>query len=328
MTSGFGIAVFVVLAIAGVLGYILFGMTKAPEVTDKDSPDVENIPAPNTGENTSYLATKEVFHISDNTYSYNDAAPVCAAYGAELATYDQIVDAHVQGAEWCNYGWSAAAMALFPTQQKTWEKLQYEPQENRRTACGHPGVNGGYFDTRLKFGVNCYGKKPPNVNVRLPQPLPGGDQAGFDAAVNKFKAMLTSMKLSPFNRSKWSLGNWSGSVPDGAPKAPPSAPAPVPDAPPANNAQSQAVPSTGTPTQTASQENQVSTLQDMLCRTFGIGCPPGDKPADKPTETYQEFSCRTYGIGCPVGPNSEQKTPGASANTAMIDNNAKAKASA
>ena len=257
LTSGFGIAVFVILAIAGVLGYILFGMTKAP-ITDTSTPDVENIPAPNTGENTSYLATKEVFHISDNTYSYNDAAPVCAAYGAELATYDQIVDAHVQGAEWCNYGWSAAAMALFPTQQKTWEKLQYEPQENRRTACGHPGVNGGYFDTRLKFGVNCYGKKPPNVNVRLPQPLPGGDQGAFDAAVNKFKAMLTSMKLSPFHRSKWSLGNWSGSsLP--APAAPASAPAPLPDAPPANNTQTDKV-----------DKTTYDSLVESLCKNFGI----------------------------------------------------------
>lgn len=292
MTSGVGVAVFVILAIAGVLGYILFGMTKAP-IIDKSSPDVENIPAPNTGENTSYLATKEVFHISDNTYSYNDAAPVCAAYGAELATYDQIVDAHVQGAEWCNYGWSAAAMALFPTQQKTWEKLQYEPQENRRTACGHPGVNGGYFDTRLKFGVNCYGKKPPNVNVRLPQPLPGGDQGAFDAAVNKFKSMLTSMKLSPFNRGRWSLGSWSGSsIPDGAPKAPPSAPAPVPDAPPANDTQTDKV-----------DKTTYDSLVDSVCKTFGICDYKNDEAAarkEAPDATKAEAADKARGDKGPM----------------------------
>jgi hypothetical protein len=50
------------------------------------------------------------------------------------------------------------------------------------------------------------------MGTRLPQPLPGTDQAGFDAMVNKFKGMLTQMKLSPFSRDIWSLG-----TPDSAP---------------------------------------------------------------------------------------------------------------
>ena len=30
-------------------------------------------------------------------------------------------------------------------------------------SCGKVGVNGGHFDKKLKFGVNCYGYKPnPN----------------------------------------------------------------------------------------------------------------------------------------------------------------------
>jgi len=49
-------------------------------------------------------------------------------------------------------------MALFPTQQATWQALQTDPVN--KTNCGRPGINGGYFDPQTKFGVNCYGVKP------------------------------------------------------------------------------------------------------------------------------------------------------------------------
>ena len=40
----------------------------------------------------------------DNYYDYENAKALCKAYGAELATYDQIEKAYNSGAEWCNYG--------------------------------------------------------------------------------------------------------------------------------------------------------------------------------------------------------------------------------
>jgi hypothetical protein len=95
-------------------------------------------------------------------------------------------------------------MALYPTQQSTWNSLQQEPNEVKRTACGHPGVNGGYFDPRLKFGVNCYGIKPISKSTTFPVPLPGQDTKAFDQLVDKFKKMLSSMIVSPFNRNVWS----------------------------------------------------------------------------------------------------------------------------
>ena len=66
----------------------------------------------------------EVFNIANNKYTYEDAQAICKSYDASLATYDQIEKAYNNGAEWCNYGWSADQMILFPTQKKTWEKLQ------------------------------------------------------------------------------------------------------------------------------------------------------------------------------------------------------------
>jgi hypothetical protein len=220
LVSGSWAATLVVFALAGVVVYILssFGTVSVQKTDDGMNVDVDPLPNP-SDKPSQGVGIKEVFHLSENTYTYDDAPAVCAAYGAELASYDQITEAQVQGAEWCGYGWSAAGMALYPTQEATWEALQREPAEKKRTACGHPGVNGGYFDPRLKFGVNCYGRKPPNMGTKLPRPLPGTDEATFEKMVNKFKAMLTSMKLSPFNREIWSKGSfWSPSA------APPAAP--------------------------------------------------------------------------------------------------------
>jgi hypothetical protein len=101
----------------------------------------------------------EVFNISNNLYTYDDAQAICSAYGAELANYEQIEDAYNNGGEWCNYGWSDGQMAFFPTQKSTWDKLQ--KTTDHKNDCGRPGINGGYFaNPYIKFGVNCFGKKP------------------------------------------------------------------------------------------------------------------------------------------------------------------------
>ena len=167
-------------------------------------------PAPSTTDQTASapknISQSEVFHVGNNQYSYDDAPAVCAAYDAELATYDQVNEAFALGAEWCAYGWSQGGMALYPTQQSTWQKLQSEPKT--RTACGRPGVNGGYFDPATKFGVNCYGPKPADLaNTKYPLPLPGADPATFNAMVNRFRKMLGSIPVTAFNRLGWSEWN-------------------------------------------------------------------------------------------------------------------------
>lgn len=150
----------------------------------------------------------EVFHISQNQFTYDEASAVCAAYGASLATMEQIYEAYNSGAEWCGYGWTTGGMALFPTQKSTWDELQREVDPAKRTACGRPGVNGGYFDPTSKFGVNCYGYKPKG-EFTPPAPVPGTDPVKFKGMVDRFKAMLKSMNLSPFNRNLWSGYNSS-----------------------------------------------------------------------------------------------------------------------
>jgi len=128
-------------------------------------------------DNSNNIIRDEVFNISNNIYTYDDAKAVCKVYGAKLATYDQLEDAYSKGAEWCNYGWSDGQMAYFPTQKSTWSKLQKD--EKRKNNCGRPGINGGYMgNPNLKFGVNCFGKKP--------QPTP--------ADLNRMKAVETTPK--------------------------------------------------------------------------------------------------------------------------------------
>ena len=67
---------------------------------------------------------KQVFNIPGNYYSYDNAKALCQAYGSNLATYKQIENSYRNGGEWCNYGWSDGQMALFPTQQSTFNNLQ------------------------------------------------------------------------------------------------------------------------------------------------------------------------------------------------------------
>jgi hypothetical protein len=101
-------------------------------------------------------------------------------------------------------------MALFPTQDSTWEQLQKEASVANKTACGRPGVNGGYFDPKTKFGVNCYGVKPGDLGrFKFPVPVPGTDSSGFNKQVDNFKSMLKKFVVDPFNRSGWSEWNLS-----------------------------------------------------------------------------------------------------------------------
>ena len=151
---------------------------------------------------------KEVFNIAQNKYTYSDSEPLCKAFGAELASYDQVKDAWQKGADWCNYGWVKGQAAVFPTQETTFNKLQSGP-EDQRMVCGTPGVNGGYFDNpEIKFGVNCYGIKPSeNEADNRAIMAQNGDltpQAlAFDKKVLDYKSHMGQIPVNPFNPSNW-----------------------------------------------------------------------------------------------------------------------------
>jgi hypothetical protein len=163
----------------------------------------ENVPEPSKPNLIGQTIGSEVFHINDQQFTYDEASAVCAAYDSELATLEQIMEAFAGGAEWCSYGWSAGGMALYPTQKDTWQRLQNEVDQGRRTRCGRPGVNGGYFDPSNKFGVNCFGFKPKG-NFKPPAPVPGADTKKFNESVKRFKNMMKAFTLDPYSRHEWS----------------------------------------------------------------------------------------------------------------------------
>jgi hypothetical protein len=152
---------------------------------------------------------KEVFNVAQNKYTYSDAEPLCKAFGAELATYDQVKSAWNKGADWCNYGWVKGQAAVYPTQSSTYNKLQAGP-EDQRMACGVVGVNGGYFDNpELRFGVNCYGSKPSENDADIrnimanPKNMTQGALA-YDKKVQDYKQQMGHLPVNPFKEGAWS----------------------------------------------------------------------------------------------------------------------------
>ena len=149
----------------------------------------------------------EVFHIPNNKYTYTESRDICKKYDARLATYTEIEDSYKKGANWCSYGWSEDQLALFPTQKEIYKDLKLIPGHEHD--CGRPGINGGFIDNiHVKFGVNCFGKKPEITKEdeaymeRLKLSYsPAIDQEEFDKLSSEKKSLL----ISPFNKEKWTI---------------------------------------------------------------------------------------------------------------------------
>ena len=177
------------------------------------------------------IERNEVFHISNQDYTYDQAKCKCAAYGAKLATKSQMIDAYNNGASWCDYGWSEGQNAFYPVQQCDWDKLN--PNHDRikdhpelkdaienhpildeivdrfenhspNTVCGKPGLNGGYFaNPNLKFGINCYGRKPSGQVNKLKKPYcPPVDFCTLESNSNAAHKLDTD-DIAPFSPDKW-----------------------------------------------------------------------------------------------------------------------------
>jgi hypothetical protein len=204
--------IFIILIFVNGFQYI-FGMDFMAKIKGlfSNQPEVEinvnqNIPTTSVPE---IRLKPQVFNIPGNTFSYNDANALCKAYGARLSTYSEVEDAYQKGGEWCNYGWSEGQMALFPTQKKTWDKLQ--TIQGHEHDCGRPGINGGYIaNPKVKFGVNCYGYKPQmnrkeqDIMANQPiYPLTMKDIA-MENRIKYWKDKLPEIIVSPFNHNNWS----------------------------------------------------------------------------------------------------------------------------
>ena len=204
----FAVFLFLVLAIGlrNLLGIQIIGSVKnllspKPEVDlrvlSKSKKDIEE------------KMPKQVFNIPNNKYTYSNAKALCKAYNADLATFDQVETAYKNGAEWCNFGWSADQMALYPTQKETYKRLQ--KIEGHEHDCGRPGINGGYIDNPdAQFGVNCFGYKP-SINSDEQDNLARGqvypktkEDVNMEKQVEHWKKNIQNILISPFNHDNWS----------------------------------------------------------------------------------------------------------------------------
>ena len=154
----------------------------------------------------------EVFHVTDNKYTYTDAIEICKSLKSRLATYDEVEDAYKNGANWCSYGWSDDQMALFPIQKSVYNELK--KIKGHQHDCGRPGVNGGYIPNKNStFGVNCYGKKPYITEkdkefMEKYSYSPGVPDISYNSTDNgkeDEEEIVDDLLISPFNKSKWSL---------------------------------------------------------------------------------------------------------------------------
>lgn len=150
-------------------------------------------------------SVKQVFNIKENKYTLDDAPGVCGALGAEVATIDQLVDAHKKGADWCNVGWTKDGLAAFPIQYSTWKTLQ-DNEPNNRNICGSPGINLVRNDPNLLYGVNCFGIKPePKDGEKVKQVIQSDAQLALQAKIAQFQKNMKAIGVASFNQDKWSM---------------------------------------------------------------------------------------------------------------------------
>ena len=146
----------------------------------------------------------QVFNVGNNLFTYDEAKNVCKSFDGELASLKQVMDSYKDGADWCNYGWIKGQMAVFPTQQVTFDEKQRAPY-SERLECGLPGVNGGYFENgKFLFGATCYGKKPSKKAGHEDDDLINKlVSANNHKAYEKLKN-VEDLDILPFNKERWS----------------------------------------------------------------------------------------------------------------------------
>jgi hypothetical protein len=180
---------------------------KKSEEAEESHKDVKG----NTSASSSSVQMDEVFNIGNNMFTYDDAQSVCASFGARLATYDEIENTYNSGGEWCNYGWSEGQTAYFPTQKDTWQRLQ--KSESTKHSCGRPGVNGGFINNpNVRFGVNCFGKKPKPSTSDLSAMMNGSnipktkEEILLEKKIEFWNANRDKLlKINGYNNNKWSM---------------------------------------------------------------------------------------------------------------------------
>lgn len=205
--------VFYIFLMLSVLVGIGFGIYFLVKYIQKQHADSKSTTTTNGTLTTKAHMLHEVFNISENKFSFNEASDVCKSMDAELATYEQMTEALEKGANWCNYGWIADgpegrnareghAYAFYPIQKDFHDKIQEDESCGLKDQCGKPGMNGGLFDKRAQFGVNCYGLKRDAKEGEHPE---FKCQSDIDKEDKIAMLKQSDKMLAPFAADKWSV---------------------------------------------------------------------------------------------------------------------------
>ena len=167
--------------------------------------NIDNASSP--GFNPNYYSDKvssdpQVFSVSENIWTYDDAEAVCKSFNSELATYEQMVEEYKKGANWCNRGWiksngeSLSKETAHPIQDEFFQKMQ-ENEPDRRNDCGEVGLNRSTWDNNnLMFGVNCYGVKPsPRTHEKVKHQYLSDKDRRLAEKMNRIKKMKSNLSL-------------------------------------------------------------------------------------------------------------------------------------
>lgn len=207
-------AIFISLVLLNAL-YYLFDIDVMATINNmfQQKTDIDIQINRNDNDNDNNITTssrEQVYHISDNKFTYDDARALCKASGGRLATYKDLEDAYNNGADWCSYGWSEDQLALYPTQYDKWQNLQKIP--GHENDCGRPGINGGFIDNKnVRFGVNCYGnkrkikKKESQLMNETPMYPLTQKEINFNKKVEYWKDRLPDILVAPFNNNNWNM---------------------------------------------------------------------------------------------------------------------------
>ena len=176
-------------------------------IYDKPIPKpIVKVPKSNPPKMGGFLEKDEVFHISNQDYSYEQSKCKCNSYGARLATKNEVTNAYNNGANWCSYGWSEGQNAFYPVQKCYYDTIMEEKGflENSDKYCGKPGLNGGYFSNpELRFGVNCYGKKPKGQVIKPKSSYCPPKEFCKLSKNSNANQKLSTDEISPFNDTQW-----------------------------------------------------------------------------------------------------------------------------
>lgn len=169
----------------------------------------------------------EVYSTNRNIWSYDDAEAVCKIQGAELASYEHLVEAAENGAHWCNLGWvksdttddsDSLRFAHYPIQKKEFDKTK-SSAKNKNT-CGmfwnekynnkEFSVQGGAYGKNNLLAVNCYGpKRKMKIDERamLNSMSDNVNNSELQSRIDSIQDKADNLMFLPYNKKQWARLN-------------------------------------------------------------------------------------------------------------------------